>query len=262
MNGDEDLGMDIVMKGEHYHIAQQALQKQTVPLAGRLFASGMNGDEDLGLDIIMKGEYYHIAQNDVKVSSQSASKFFADGMNGDEDLGLDIIMKGEHYHIAQKDLSKSKIPVNMKFFATGMDGDEDLGLDIMMQGVHYHIVQKRADTFVQPEQKSFVQLKDIDENAELAQAYLEQQFPDDYPKPPAPAKAMPKGPSAEEIQQKERKELIEYAEGVAEQAKSYQNEIIEKQVDKKEAKELSKMGYEEKFVPEYAKGDFAPLGRH
>jgi len=27
---------------------------------------------------------------------------------------------------------------------------------------------------------------------------------------------MPKGPSAEEIQQKERKELIEYAEGVAE----------------------------------------------
>ena len=73
---------------------------------------------------------------------------------------------------------------------------------------------------------------------------------------------MPAGPSAEEIQQKERKDLIQYAEGVAEEAKSYQNEIIEKQIDKKEAKELSRMGYEEKFVPEYAKGDFAPLGRH
>jgi len=28
---------------------------------GKFFATGMNGDEDLGLDIIMKGEYYHIA---------------------------------------------------------------------------------------------------------------------------------------------------------------------------------------------------------
>lgn len=60
----------------------------------------MNGDEDLGLDIIMKGEHYHIAQSDVKVSGEDYKKFFATGMNGDEDLGLDIIMKGEHYHIA------------------------------------------------------------------------------------------------------------------------------------------------------------------
>lgn len=69
---------------------------------------------------------------------------------------------------------------------------------------------------------------------------------------------MPPQPSAEEIQQKERKELIQYAEGVAEEAKSYQQEIIKRQVDKKEEKELSKMGWEEKFVPEYAKGQFAP----
>jgi hypothetical protein len=78
----------------------------------------------------------------------------------------------------------------MNFFANGMNGDEDLGLDITMKGEHYHIVQNRADVFVAPEAKSFVQLKseEIDENAELAQAYLEQQFPDDYPKPPAPPK--------------------------------------------------------------------------
>lgn len=152
----------------------------------------------------------------------------------------------------------------MKFFATGMNGDEDLGLDIIMKGEHYHIVQKRADVLVPPEQKSFVQLQsqEIDENAELAQAYLEQQFPDDYPKPPAPPKPMPPQPSPEEVQQKERKELIQYAENVAEEAKSYQNEIIKKQIDKKEEKELSKMGWEEKFVPEYAKGQFAPLIRH
>lgn len=123
-------------------------------------------------------------------------------MNGDEDLGLDIIMKGEHYHIAQKDLKKSKIPVNMKFFATGMNGDEDLGLDITMKGVHYHIVEKRSETLVPPTAggppaKTFAQLQaqEIDENAELAQAYLEQQFPDDYPKPPSPPKAMPPQPT-------------------------------------------------------------------
>jgi hypothetical protein len=60
MNGDEDLGMDIVMKGEHYHIAQRTLEKDKIPYR-KPFATGMNGDEDLGLDIIMKGEYYHIA---------------------------------------------------------------------------------------------------------------------------------------------------------------------------------------------------------
>jgi hypothetical protein len=60
--------MDIVMKGDHYHIAQQTLEKEKVKPDSRFFATGMNGDEDLGLDIIMKGEYYHIAQNDVKVT--------------------------------------------------------------------------------------------------------------------------------------------------------------------------------------------------
>ena len=46
MNGDEDLGQDITMKGQKFHYAQQ-------PQA--LFATGMNGDEDLGEDITMKG---------------------------------------------------------------------------------------------------------------------------------------------------------------------------------------------------------------
>ena len=72
MNGDEDLGEDIIMKGEpyHYHQKRQAL-----------FATGMNGDEDLGEDIIMKGEPYHYNQR------PASKKLFATGMNGDEDLG-------------------------------------------------------------------------------------------------------------------------------------------------------------------------------
>jgi hypothetical protein len=82
MNGDEDLGMDIKMKGEKYHIGQKT------------FATGMNGDEDLGMDIKMKGEKYHISQQ------PADEKLFASGMNGDEDLGMDIKMKGEKYHIA------------------------------------------------------------------------------------------------------------------------------------------------------------------
>ena len=49
MNGDEDLGQDIIMKGDKFHYNQRMSQ----------FATGMNGDEDLGQDIIMKGDKFH-----------------------------------------------------------------------------------------------------------------------------------------------------------------------------------------------------------
>merc|ERR1740123_1633624 len=55
MNGDEDLGEDIQMKGEPFHFNQNLAQTQ--------FATGMNGDEDLGEDIQMKGEPFHFAQH-------------------------------------------------------------------------------------------------------------------------------------------------------------------------------------------------------
>ena len=54
MNGDEDLGEDITMKGDKFHFAQNNLVQ---------FATGMNGDEDLGEDITMKGDKFHFAQN-------------------------------------------------------------------------------------------------------------------------------------------------------------------------------------------------------
>merc|ERR1719506_3414324 len=100
MNGDEDLGEDILMKGEAYHYNQKK------PASKKLFATGMNGDEDLGEDIIMKGEPYHYNQQ-----KQKKQALFATGMNGDEDLGEDIIMKGEPYHYNQR-------PANSKLFAT------------------------------------------------------------------------------------------------------------------------------------------------
>ena len=53
MNGDEDLGEDITMKGNKFHFNQ-------APQA--LFATGMNGDEDLGEDITMKGNKFHFNQ--------------------------------------------------------------------------------------------------------------------------------------------------------------------------------------------------------
>ena len=68
MNGDEDLGQDIIMKGDKFHYNQRLNQ----------FATGMNGDEDLGQDIIMKGDKFHYNQR---------LNQFATGMNGDEDLG-------------------------------------------------------------------------------------------------------------------------------------------------------------------------------
>merc|ERR1740123_2094975 len=57
MNGDEDLGEDIQMKGEPFHFNQANQMKLAQ------FATGMNGDEDLGEDIQMKGEPFHFAQH-------------------------------------------------------------------------------------------------------------------------------------------------------------------------------------------------------
>ena len=86
MNGDEDLGQNIIMKGDKYHYNQENNLVQ--------FATGMNGDEDLGQNIIMKGDKYHYNQDASLVQ-------FATGMNGDEDLGQNIIMKGDKYHYNQ-----------------------------------------------------------------------------------------------------------------------------------------------------------------
>ena len=58
MNGDEDLGQDIQMKGEPFHYQQAGSRAQ--------FATGMNGDEDLGQDIQMKGEPFHYQQKPQK----------------------------------------------------------------------------------------------------------------------------------------------------------------------------------------------------
>jgi len=60
MNGDEDLGEDITMKGDKFHFIQDGPNKVTKPT--KPFAEGMNGDEDLGEDITMKGENFHYNQ--------------------------------------------------------------------------------------------------------------------------------------------------------------------------------------------------------
>jgi len=88
MNGDEDLGEDITMKGDKFHFIQR-------PQRLSQFATGMNGDEDLGEDITMKGDKFHFVQRPYRLSQ------FATGMNGDEDLGEDITMKGDKFHFAQ-----------------------------------------------------------------------------------------------------------------------------------------------------------------
>ena len=118
MNGDEDLGEDITMKGNKFHFNQNLVQSK--------FATGMNGDEDLGEDITMKGNKFHFNQNLAQ---------FATGMNGDEDLGEDITMKGNKFHFNQA-------PESHALFATGMNGDEDLGEDITMKGNKFHFNQE------------------------------------------------------------------------------------------------------------------------
>lgn len=92
----------------------------------------------------------------------------------------------------------------------------------------------------------------VDEDADIAQAYLEHQFPDDYPKPPPPPPPAPKQPSSEELAIKERQELISYAESVTENATAFQAELKKKEIDRKEDKELAKMGRDDVFRPVYA----------
>ena len=118
MNGDEDLGEDITMKGNKFHFVEKPAQLAQ-------FATGMNGDEDLGEDITMKGNKFHFVEKPAQLAQ------FATGMNGDEDLGEDITMKGNKFHFNQ----------NYVQFATGMNGDEDLGEDITMKGNKFHFVQ-------------------------------------------------------------------------------------------------------------------------
>lgn len=81
---------------------------------------------------------------------------------------------------------------------------------------------KRPRTLLQLNSDIVLGNGDVDENVEIAQAYLEAQFPDDFPKPPPPPKPAPKQPSPEETAEKERKALLSYAAGVAEDAKAYQ----------------------------------------
>lgn len=119
---------------------------------------------------------------------------------------------------------------------------------------------KALDAKLSRRQHSFLQLSsdvtldnaEVDENAELAQAYLEQQFPDDYPKPPPPPKVVPKPPPPEEVAEKERQALISYSARVAADAKAYQEQLKSDETAKQEQKDLSKMGYEDTFKPEYA----------
>jgi hypothetical protein len=66
MNGDEDLGEDITMKGDKFHFIQK-------PAEYVQFATGMNGDEDLGEDITMKGDKFHFVQNYLQLSAEPAA---------------------------------------------------------------------------------------------------------------------------------------------------------------------------------------------
>ena len=54
MKGDEDLGMDMTIKGEKVHVVQKSAQ-------GPKHDTGMKGDEDLGMDITIKGDKVHVA---------------------------------------------------------------------------------------------------------------------------------------------------------------------------------------------------------
>ena len=141
MNGDEDLGVDIKMKGEPFHFEQKAAQ--TEQKGDDWNANGEPEKVSILQTPIAKTHTTFYGEKD-QATPQTEQKpeahaLFASGMNGDEDLGVDIKMKGEPYHFEQK-------PIDLKLFASGMNGDEDLGVDIKMKGEPFHFEQKAAQT--------------------------------------------------------------------------------------------------------------------
>lgn len=65
---------------------------------------------------------------------------------------------------------------------------------------------------------------------ELALGYLMSQFPSEYAVPEKPKP----GPSQAELNAKERKEMLSYSDQVVEEAKSYQESLIQKEKDAEE----------------------------
>jgi len=133
MNGDEDLGEDITMKGDKFHFRQNLAQKDGPSTDIVYDTTGYGPVEKLSFfdPKIAKAHTSFYAQQPYRLSQ------FATGMNGDEDLGEDITMKGDKFHFNQK-------PYRLSQFATGMNGDEDLGEDITMKGDKFHFRQNLA----------------------------------------------------------------------------------------------------------------------
>jgi len=89
MNGDEDLGEDITMKGDKFHFAQNLVQ---APSTDIVYSTK-------GYGPVEKLSFF-----DPKITRAHTTFYsqFATGMNGDEDLGEDITMKGDKFHFNQK----------------------------------------------------------------------------------------------------------------------------------------------------------------
>ena len=98
MNGDEDLGVDIKMKGEPFHFEQKAAQ--TEQKGDDWSANGEPEKVSILQTPIAKTHTTFYGEKD-QAAAQTEKKF-ASGMTGDEDLGVDIKMKGEPFHFEQK----------------------------------------------------------------------------------------------------------------------------------------------------------------
>ena len=93
MNGDEDLGEDITMKGDKFHFAQNLAQADPGMPAVEYNTKGYGAN----------GGVEKLSFFDPKITKAHTSFYaqFATGMNGDEDLGEDITMKGDKFHFNQ-----------------------------------------------------------------------------------------------------------------------------------------------------------------
>ena len=156
MKGNEDLGLDLIVRGHHI----KALSQLSNPVENPPFnnwsvnqpspphAHGMKGNEDLGLDLIVRGHHIKaLAQTTNPVenppfnnwSIHQPSRPHDSGMKGTEDLGMDMIVNGHAVHVAQ-----------------GEGDDDSLGMTMTINGQKITVAQGDIDDGSRSEQKMVV----------------------------------------------------------------------------------------------------------
>jgi len=110
---------------------------------------GMQGKENLGLDLVVRGHHLKVAQITNPVDNPPFNNWSVNqpsvphdvGMQGKEDLGMDMIINGHKVHVAQKTEANKEEPT---IKSSTPDPNGDLGLTLKIDGLDIRVAQEGA----------------------------------------------------------------------------------------------------------------------